>query len=284
MQVRKEEEVMSNIQEPVAQSPANPKWEVVVTPALKEVGAFLQSRKKTFTTTLTLDASQGVPLSKESVTYSLADVTAFAVDVLELCAERADCKDMGEPSKMGRQALGKAFVAESVYSNVSKLIVVKQLNQFRRTLKSARKAERVAAAVAEGKHWFADGVVFAETHETRAGEHREFPSRKKAVSAYLRSTVGDNWSKQANKGELKDMALSHVRQGSLEAPTAQENRDAAATTTAAPAPVAAQSSVSSKVSKADLVKQAVALGITQAAAKKMNKTKLTALVGALSNL
>lgn len=279
---------MSNVQNPVAQSPANPKWEVVATPALKEVGAFLQSRKTTLTSTLVLDASQGVPLSKEGVlTYSLAQVTAFAVDVLELCADRHDCKDMGEPSKMGRKALGKAFVAESVYSNVSKLIVVKQLNQFRGTLKRARKADRVAAAVTAGTHWFADGVVFAEKHE-RAGEHREFPSRKKAIGAYLRSTVGDNWSKQANKGELKDNALAFVRQGSLEAPTAQETRDAAATTTAAPAPapapVATQSSVSSKVSKADLVKQAVALGITQAAAKKMNKNKLTALVDALSNL
>jgi len=274
---------MSNMQNPVAQSPANPKWEVVVTPALKEVGAFLQSRKTTLTSTFVLDASQGVPLSKESVTYSLADVTAFAVDVLELCADRHDCKDMGEPSKMGRKALGKAFVAESVYSNVSKLIVVKQLNQFRRTLKSARKAQRVADAVTAGTHWFADGVVFAETHE-RAGEHREFPSRKKAIGAYLRSTVGDNWSKQANKGELKDMALSHVRQGSLEAPTAQENRDAQATSTSAPAPVAKQSSVSSKVSKADLVKQVVALGIAKSSAQKMNKSKLTALVAALSNL
>jgi hypothetical protein len=166
---------------------------------------------------------------------------------------------------------------------VSKLIVVKQLNQFRRTLKSARKAQRVADAVTAGTHWFADGVVFAETHE-RAGEHREFPSRKKAIGAYLRSTVGDNWSKQANKGELKDMALSHVRQGSLEAPTAQENRDAQATSTSAPAPVAKQSSVSSKVSKADLVKQVVALGIAKSSAQKMNKSKLTALVAALSNL
>tara|TARA_Y100001938_G_scaffold10046_1_gene12395 strand:+ start:1226 stop:2041 length:816 start_codon:yes stop_codon:yes gene_type:complete len=263
----------------VAQTQNNPKWEVVATPMLKEVGTFLQSRKQSFTTSFNLDASQGVPMTNEPVTYTAAQVVAFAVDVLELCAERTDCKDMGEPSKMGRKALGKAFVAESVYSNVSKLIVVKQLNAFRRTLKSARKAQRVAEAVAEGRQWYADGVVFDEKHEL-AGQPKPFPSRRKAVSGYLQMTVGMDWSKKANKGELKDMALSHVRQGAVDAPTAQETRDAQAT----PAPVASQSTVSAKVTKAELVTQAVALGIAKSRANGMKKADLVATINALSNL
>lgn len=253
----------------------NATWESTATPMLKEVGTFLQSRKQSFTTSFNLDASQGVPMTKEPMTYTVAQVTAFAVDVLELCAERTDCKDMGEPSKMGRKALGKAFSATSVYSNVEKLIVVKQLNAFRRTLKSARKAARVAEAVAEGRQWFADGVFIKDTTELKP-----FPSRRKAVSAYLRTNVDENWSTRANKGELKDMALSHVRQGAVDAPTAQETRDAQAT----PAPVASQSTVSAKVTKAELVEQAVKLGIAQTRAKGMKKADLVATINALSNL
>lgn len=259
----------------------NATWESTATPMLKEVGTFLQSRKQSFTTAFNLDASQGVPMTEQPMTYTLAEVTTFAVDVLELCADRTDCKDMGEPSKMGRKALGKAFVATSVYSNKEKLIVVKQLNAFRRTLKSARKAQRVADAVAGGTQWYADGVVHPENHEL-AGQPKPFPSRRKAVSAYLRTNVDENWSTRANKGELKDMALSHVRQGATDAPTAQDTRDAQATST--PAPVATQSTVSAKVTKAELVEQAVALGIDKASAKKMKKAKLASVIDALSAL
>jgi len=255
----------------------NATWESTATPMLKEVGTFLQSRKQSFITAFNLDASQGVPMTEQPMTYTLAEVTTFAVDVLELCADRTDCKDMGEPSKMGRKALGKAFVATSVYSNKEKLIVVKQLNAFRRTLKSARKAQRVAEAVAGGKQWYADGVFVKDTTELKP-----FPSRRKAVSAYLRTNVDENWSTRANKGELKDMALSHVRQGATDAPTAQDTRDAQATST--PAPVATQSTVSAKVTKAELVEQAVALGIDKASAKKMKKAKLASVIDALSAL
>ena len=76
------------------------------------------------------------------------------------------------------------------------------------------------------------------------------------------------------------MALSHVRQGAVDAPTAQETRDAQAT----PAPVATQSTVSAKVTKAELVTQAVALGIDEASAKKMKKAKLASVIDALSSL
>tara|TARA_Y100001937_G_scaffold118064_1_gene172024 strand:- start:121 stop:867 length:747 start_codon:yes stop_codon:yes gene_type:complete len=247
---------------------------------LKEVGTFLQSRKQSFTTSFNLDASQGVPMTEEPVTYTAAQVTAFAVDVLELCADRTDCKDMGEPSKMGRKALGKAFSATSVYSNVEKLIVVKQLNAFRRTLKSARKAARVAEAVANGTQWYADGVVHPENHEL-AGQPKPFPSRRKARSAYLQMTVGKDWSKQANAAQLKVDALAFVRQGAVDAPTAAETRAAASP---APAPVATQSTVSAKVTKAELVTQAVALGIAKAQAQKMKKAKLASVIDALNAL
>ena len=257
----------------------NATWESTATPMLKEVGTFLQSRKQSFTTSFNLDASQGVPMTKEPMTYTVAQVTAFAVDVLELCADRTDCKDMGEPSKMGRTALGKAFSATSVYANKEKLIVVKQLNAFRRTLKSARKAQRVAEAVAEGRQWYADGVAFEEKHEL-AVHLRPFPRRRNAVSSCVLLDVDEHWSTRANKGELKDMALSHVRQGAVDAPTAQETRDAQAT----PAPVATQSTVSAKVTKAELVDQAVALGIDKASAKKMKKAKLASVIDALSAL
>ena len=91
----------------------------------------------------------------------------------------------------------------------------------------------------------------------------------------------------ANKDALKSIALSFVRQGATDAPSAQDGRDAAAalrTPVAPVAPVAAVKSTSAKVSKADLVKQAVALGLPAAAAKSMNMVKLSATISALNAL
>ena len=279
---------MSNDNQTVAQTPANnPTWEASANPMIAEVGQFLQSRRKTFTTTFNLDVATGVQMSKEPRTYTREQVIAFAVDVLNLCVERGDCKGMPTPSEMGASALGKYITARSTYNGVSKYISIKQLNAHRRVVRKDRKAARLAQAQAEGKQWYADGVF------TRVKEGNDwvdtdtpamFPSRKKAVSAYLRKTVGDDWSKQSNKGELKDMALSHVRQGSLDAPTAQDNRDAQSTGTPAPAPVAAQSSVSASVKKADLVAQAVELGISKSVASKKTKADLVKLIAALNAL
>jgi hypothetical protein len=153
------------------------------------------------------------------------------------------------------------------------------MSSVRFTAKRAYKQARLDNAVSAGTQWFADGVFVKDTDIPRP-----FVSRRKAVSAYLRSTVGDNWSTMPNKGELKDMALSHVRQGSLDAPTAQENRDAQSTGTPAPAPVAAQSTVSAKVKKADLVAQAVELGISKSVASKKTKADLVKLIAALNAL
>ena len=279
---------MSNDNQTVAQTPANnPTWEAAANPMIAEVGQFLQSRRKTFTTTFNLDVATGVQMSKEPRTYTREQVIAFAVDVLNLCVERGDCKGMPTPSEMGASALGKYITARSTYNGVSKYISIKQLNAHRRVVRKDRKAARLVQAQAEGKQWYADGVF------TRVKEGNDwvdtdtpamFPSRKKAVSAYLRKTVGDDWSKQSNKGELKDMALSHVRQGSLDAPTAQDNRDAQSTGTPAPAPVAAQSSVSASVKKADLVAQAVELGISKSVASKKTKADLVKLIAALNAL
>jgi|TARA_Y100000015_G_C2386964_1_gene87989 hypothetical protein len=279
---------MSNDNQTVAQTPANnPTWEAAANPMIAEVGQFLQSRRKTFTTTFNLDVAAGVQMSKEPRTYTREQVIAFAVDVLNLCVERGDCKGMPAPSEMGATALGKYITARSTYNGVSKYISIKQLNSHRRVVRKERKAAGLAAAVAAGTHWYADGV-FVRVKEGDAWVDSDTPaqfrSRKKAVSAYLRKTVGDDWSKQANKGELKDMALNHVRQGSLDAPTAQENRDAQSTGTPAPAPVAAQSTVSAKVKKADLVAQAVELGISKSVASKKTKADLVKLIAALNAL
>ena len=277
---------MSNENVTVAQTTANnPTWEASANPMIAEVGQFLQSRRKTFTCNFNLDVAAGVQMSNEPRTYTREQVIAFAVDVLNLCVERGDCKGMPAPSEMGATALGKYITARSTYNGVSKYISIKQLNSHRRVVRKDRKAARLEQAQAEGKQWYADGVftrVKVGNDWVDTDTPAMFPSRKKAVSAYLRKTVGDDWSKQANKGELKDMALSHVRQGSLDAPTAQENRDAQSTGT--PAPVAAQSSVSASVKKADLVAQAVELGISKTVATKKTKGDLVKLIAALKAL
>ena len=178
-------------------------------------------------------------------------------------------------TELGATAVAKFLDAKSTHGGKSVRIVIRVCKAIRKQVKSDRKAARLATATAEGKHWFADGVV------DKDGNPRTFVSRRKAVSAYLRTTVGDDWRKQANKAALKDGALAHVRQGAVDASTALETREAA---TPAPAPVATQSSVSAKVTKADLVKQAQALGMTAAAAKKMKKAKLQALVTAMQSV
>lgn len=259
-------------------------WGEQATAVVPRIATYLRGKStKDFTCNFVL--ADGMNISAEPLSYSRAQVTAFAVDVLDLAADRKDCKDMPTPSSMGKVALAKFFEAKSTHDKVSKHIVIKTLNAYRRQLKMARKATRLNAAVDEGKHWFADGVVYADTHEL-AGQPRPCVSRRKAVSAYLQLTVGADWSKQSNKGALKDSALAFVRQGATDAPTAQDTRDAQAALRApvAPAPVAAVKSTKAKVSKADLVKQAVALGLSKTKASKMNMARLEATIAVLANL
>lgn len=259
-------------------------WGEQATAVVPRIATYLRGKStKDFTCNFVL--ADGMNTSPTPLTYTRAQVTAFAVDVLDLAAERKDCKDMPTPSSMGKVALAKFFEAKSTHDKVTKHIVVKTLNAYRRQLKMARKATRLNEAVAAGTNWFADGVVYKDTHEL-AGQPRPLVSRRKAVSAYLQMTVGADWSKQANKGALKDSALAFVRQGAVDAPTAQDNRDAQAALRApvAPAPVAAVKSTKAKVSKADLVKQAVALGMTKTKAQKMNMARLEATIAVLANL
>lgn len=259
-------------------------WGEQATALVPRIATYIRGKStKDFTCNFVL--ADGMNISAEPLTYTRDQVNAFAVDVLDLASPRKDCKDMPEPSSLGKVALAKFFEAKSTHDKVSKFIVIKTLNAYRRELKIARKATRLNAAVTAGTNWFADGVVYRDTHEL-AGQPRPLVSRRKAVSAYLQLTVGKDWSKQANKGALKDSALAHVRQGSLDAPTAQDNRDAQAALRApvAPAPVAAVKSTKAKVSKADLVKQAVALGMTKTKAQKMNMARLEATIAVLANL
>ena len=218
--------------------------------------------------------------TNEPVTYKRDAVVEGARVALTHMVGRKDTKGMTPPAEMGDRNMAKWLDATSTHSGKSKRICLKAMSSVRFTAKRAYKQARLDNAVSAGTHWFADGVFVKDTDTPRP-----FVSRRKAVSAYLRSTVGDNWSTMPNKGELKDGALAHVRQGSVEAPSAQENRDAQAqarATPQAPAPVATQSSV--KVTKAELVKQAQALGITAKAAKAMRKDKLAKTIGALKAL
>jgi len=278
---------MSNNMNPTPARPvtATATWGEQATALVPKIATYLRGKStKDFTCTFVL--ADGMNISPTPLTYTRAQVTAFAVDVLDLAAARKDCKDMPEPSSMGKVALAKFFEAKSTHDKVSKHIVIKTLNAYRRELKIARKATRLNAAVAAGTNWFADGVVYADTHEL-AGQPRPLVSRRKAVSAYLQLTVGADWSTRANKGALKDSALAFVRQGAVDAPTAQDGRDAAAAlrpAPVAPAPVAAVKSTPAKVSKADLVKQAVALGMTKTKAQKMNMSRLEATIAVLANL
>ena len=260
-------------------------WEASATQAMKDVSTFLRSKRQSISISHDLTAGLGFPMSAP-VKYSRADVTAFAVDVLELCADRKDCNTMPEPATLGAVALAKYLSGEKTHEGKTLPISVRQLKAFRRALKTAKKAARLSAAVSAGTNWFADGVVYAATHAL-AGEPRPCVSRRKAVSAYNQLTHGMDWSKMANKDELKSIALSFVRQGATDAPSAQDGRDAAAALRPAVvpvAPVAAVKSAPAKVSKADLVDQAVAVGLPRAAAKSMTVAKLTATIGALSSL
>jgi len=280
---------MSNTSAPTQALPTTTTatWGEQATALVPRIATYIRGKStKDFTCNFVL--ADGMNISPTPLTYTRDQVNAFAVDVLDLAAERKDCKDMPTPSSMGKVALAKFFEAKSTHDKVTKHIVVKTLNAYRRQLKMARKATRLNAAVDEGKHWFADGVVYADNHEL-AGQPRPCVSRRKAVSAYLQMTVGKDWSQRSNKGALKDSALAFVRQGAVDAPTAQDTRDAQAALRApvapvAPAPVAAVKSTKAKVSKADLVKQAVALGMTKTRAQKMNMTRLEATIAVLANL
>ena len=258
-----------------------PTWADRVTPIFAEVSTFLRSRKQSLT--IQANISQEVwDTTEEPVTYTREQVMVGTIVALTNMVGRKDCDKMPAPAEMGAVCMARFLDATSTHSGKTKRIVVKSMSSVRFTAKRAYKAARLEAAVTGGTMWFADGVCVKDTKDPRP-----FVSRRKAVSAYLRSTVGDNWSTMPNKGELKDGALAHVRQGSVEAPTAQENRDAQAQTRGtstphAPTPVATQSSV--KVTKAQLVEQAVALGMSKKAANKMRKAKLEATVGVLANL
>ena len=278
---------MSNDVSPTLAPPVTaPTWEVSATHAMKDVSTFLRSKRQSLIISHDLSAGLGFPTSAP-VKYTRDQVTAFVVDVLEMCAERKDCNTMPDPASMGAGALAKHLSATKTHDGKTLPISVRQLKAFRRVLKNANRAAKLNAAVSAGTNWFADGVVYGPKHEL-AGEPRPCVSRRKAVSAYNQLTHGMDWSKMANMGELKTIALSFVRQGATDAPSAQDGRDAAAALRPAPvapvAPVAAVKSAPAKVSKADLVKQAVALGLPASAAKSMTVVKLSATIGALSSL
>jgi len=272
----------------------NPTWEAQATHVLAEVSTFLQSRKQTLTLSMDLTPSKGFGILPDAVKYTLAQVQAFAVDVCEMMQPRKDCSTMPVPSEMGRIALGKFLSVTSTYSGTSKPIAIRVISSFRWSMKRTNRANRLAEKVAAGEHWFADdvrpNVKNADGTWTMAtdGPLRSFVSRRKAVNGWVAANhpAKADWHKAADKDTWKSTGLAHVRQGAVDAPTAQATRDAAdaARASPAPAPVAAQSSVSAKVSKADLVKQAVALGMAAKAANKMSKARLAVTVAALSNL
>ena len=268
---------MSNDSKPQA-IPANttPSWASVAEPMFSEVSTFLRSRKQSLTLSFNLDVEAGIPTTDEPVTYTRAQVLSFAQELLTHSAHRKDMSQLPEDcTELGATAVAKFIDAKSTHGGKSVRIVMRVSKAIRSQVRKDRNASRLAAAHAAGTHWFADGVV------DKDGNPRTFVSRRKARSAYLQMTVGKDWSKQANAAQLKVDALAFVRQGAVDAQTAAETRAAASP---APAPVAAQSSVSAKVTKADLVKRAQALGMTAAAANKMKKAKLAALVTAMESV
>tara|TARA_B100000424_G_scaffold248534_1_gene221752 strand:+ start:367 stop:1104 length:738 start_codon:yes stop_codon:yes gene_type:complete len=242
-----------------------------------EVSTFLRSKRKSLTLSFNLDVEAGMPTTDAPVTYTRAQVLSFAQELLTHSAHRKDMSQLPEDcTELGAVAVAKFLDAKSTHGGKSVRIVLRVSKAIRSQVRKDRNAARLATATAEGKHWFADGVV------DKDGNPRTFVSRRKARSAYLQMTVGKDWSKQANAAQLKVDALAFVRQGATDAPTAAETR--AAATPATPAPVATQSSVSAKVTKADLVKRAQALGMTAKAANKMKKAKLAALVTAMESV
>ena len=259
-----------------------PTWADRVTPVFAEVAGFLRSRKQTLT--ISADITGEVwDTTDKPVTYKREAVVEGARVALTHMVGRKDTDGMTPPAEMGDRNMAKWLDATSTHSGKSKRICLKAMSSVRFTAKRAYKQARLDNAVSAGTQWFADGVFVKDTDTPRP-----FVSRRKAVSAYLRSTVGDNWSTMPNKGELKDGALAHVRQGSVEAPTAQETKQAQAqsrtppTKGGAPSPVSTQARV--RVSKADLVKEAVALGMDEKVAKGKRKADLAPIISALKAL
>ena len=267
-------------------------WAQRVDPVMGQVSTFLRSKQQSLT--IEADITGEVwDTCEDAKTYTRADVQNGAMNAIDHTVGRKDTSHKDKSGKLvplntdglGDLALAKHLDATSTHSGKTKRICIKAMSSVRWAAKSAYKQARLATAVGDGKQWFADGVMVKDTDTPRP-----FVSRRKAVSAYLRATVGDNWSTMPNKGELKDGALAHVRQGAIEAPTAQENRDAQAQVRAqpsgkaTPAPVATQTKGTAQVTKAQLVEQAVALGLTKASANKMRKAKLQATVSALQSL
>ena len=276
---------------PPALPTTNPTWEQTATHALAEVSTFLRSRKKSLTINMDLAIGKGFSILPEAVTYTLAQVQEFAVDICEMMSTRKDCSSMPVPSEMGRIALAKYLTAASTYSGISKPIAIRVISSFRWSMKRTNRANRLAEKVAAGEHWFADDVRPSVKNADGVwvmatdGPLRSFVSRRKAINGWIavNHPAKADWHKAADKDTWKSTGLSHVRQGSIDAPTAAETRAAQDAARASPAPVAAQSSVSAKVSKADLVEQAVALGFKKSAAQKMTKDVLQATITALNN-
>ena len=155
---------MSNDSKPQAiPANTNPSWASLAEPMFSEVSTFLRSRKQSLTLSFNLDVEAGIPTTDEPVTYTRAQVLSFAQELLTHSAHRKDMSQLPEDcTELGATAVAKFIDAKSTHGGKSVRIVLRVSKGIRRQVKSDRKAARLATATAEGKHWFADGVVDKE--------------------------------------------------------------------------------------------------------------------------
>mgnify|MGYP001179913489 CR=1 FL=1 len=217
-----------------------------------QASTFLRSRKQSITIDWDMGADHGgTPARiKETITYARK---AFADAVRALLPTVLSHGTMSgyagtDPADIGERALSDIVSTVNGRSKQGYTTFAAQVAIVRRT---AQKSAKSAKNEAELKVARKAGNVFTDN------EGKEWVSREKAVKSTARNMFGQEWWK-TNKAE-------HLRQADEATPGGQS----------APAPVAKQSSVSTKT-KAELLAQAQGIGVT--GTSKMNKGQLESAI------
>ena len=261
-------------------------WSTLVQEEFRSMANFIGTRKATYTTDWNLH-TYGCPennydCADKPFTYTRADMKLHIIRILTTAKDtgRKYLADMPVGPNMGAKAMALWLTATNTHQGKTKLCVSKGLYQAHKDNQTAFRQAKMDTAMSAGTQWYAQGVFEqvknAKGEWVNTDKPRAFVSRKKAVNRHVSENfTGEGaWHLHPDKKLMQANSLQFVSQG---APAPSKAKATKAKPTV-------QSKVTAKGSKADLVKQAVALGLPANAAKSMTKAKLSATIGALSNL
>ena len=220
-----------------------------------QAATFLRSRKQSITTDWAMGADHGgTPARvKGPQTYTRKAFVKAVRALLPTVLEHGTMSGYAgtDPADIGERALSDIVSTVNGRSKQGYTTFAAQVAILRRT---AQKSAKSAKSAAELKAARKAGNIFTDN------EGNEFTSRDKAVKATARNLFGNDW--------WKDNKAANLSKAEAATPSGDS----------APAPVAQQSSASSSVSKADLLNQAQAIGVT--GTSKMNKAQHTEAISA----